>query len=98
MKIRKGAKLETDIISLIGMSCTGGVLLIWAKDTFGRKAEEGEERENVFDYLWGLYDYATGLLQKHEVVEEEETEQAWKTYTRQQEPLKVKPAKYEITI
>lgn len=45
MKIRKDGSLETDIISLIGMTCTCGALIVWAKETFSRDAEEEEGTE-----------------------------------------------------
>jgi len=43
MKIRKDDSLENDIISLIGMTCTGGALIAWAKETFKRDVEDIEE-------------------------------------------------------
>lgn len=45
MKIRKDDPLESDIISLIGMACTGGALFVWAKETFSSDAEDIEEIE-----------------------------------------------------
>lgn len=45
MKIRKDGSLETDIISLIGMTCTGCALFVWAKETFRRDLEDIEEEE-----------------------------------------------------
>lgn len=35
--------METDIISLIGMTCIGGALFVWAKENFRRDAEDIEE-------------------------------------------------------
>ena len=37
--------MESDIISLIGMTCTGCALIVWAKETFRRDVEEVEEEE-----------------------------------------------------
>jgi len=39
--------LENDIINLIGLTCTSGLLIIWANETFRRDLEEieGEEKE-----------------------------------------------------
>ena len=37
--------METDIISLIGMTCTCGALIVWARETFSRDVEEVEEEE-----------------------------------------------------
>jgi len=60
MKIRKDGSLETDIISLIGMACTGGVLVIWAKETFGNYLEVAEdveepEEEEETEQSWKKY-------------------------------------------
>ncbi|MEK3993740.1 hypothetical protein MKY29_03210 [Psychrobacillus sp. FSL K6-2365] len=99
MKIGKDEPLENDIISLVGMTCTGGALIIWAKETFGIKSEDDEKKENVFDYLGSLYAFASNLLNRErEDIEEEETEQPWKTYARQPDVNKIKPGKYEINI
>ena len=40
--------MENDIINLIGLTCTGGLLIIWAKETFRRDVEEIEEVENEY--------------------------------------------------
>lgn len=48
MKIRKDDPLENDIINLIGLTCTGGLLIIWAKETFRRDVEEIEEEETEY--------------------------------------------------
>lgn len=45
MKIRKDVSLESDIISLIGMTCTTGALFVWAKETFKRDVEVEENKE-----------------------------------------------------
>lgn len=45
MKIRKDYSLENDIISLIGMACTGGALIVWAKETFRGDTREIEEEK-----------------------------------------------------
>ena len=39
--------MENDIINLIGLTCTSGLLIIWANETFRRDLEEieGEEKE-----------------------------------------------------
>ena len=42
MKIRKEYPLENGIINLIGLTCTGGLLIIWAKETLRRDVEETE--------------------------------------------------------
>lgn len=45
MKIRKEDSMENDIISLIGMTCTCGALIVWARETFSRDVEEVEEEK-----------------------------------------------------
>lgn len=47
MKIRKDGPMETDIISLIGMTCTCGALIVWAKETFSRDVEEEETEQPI---------------------------------------------------
>lgn len=56
MKIRKDDPLESDIISLIGMTCTGGLLIIWAKESFRRDVEESEEEETETPIKPGKYE------------------------------------------
>lgn len=56
MKIRKDGSLETDIISLIGMTCTCGALIVWAKETFSRDAEEVKEEETETPIKPGKYE------------------------------------------
>ena len=48
MKIRKDDPMENDIINLIGLTCTGGLLIIWGKETFRRDVEEIEEEEKEY--------------------------------------------------
>lgn len=51
MKIRKDGSLETDIISLIGMTFIGGALIVWAKETFRRDVEDTEEEETEQPFI-----------------------------------------------
>lgn len=54
MKIGKDEPLENDIISLVGMTCTGGALIIWAKETFGIKSED-DEKKKMYLTILGVY-------------------------------------------
>lgn len=90
-----------DIINLVGMTFTGGLLTLWATKEFGPQPENEDEHPVLSKFLLGcfdLYDTVIYHLQNLFHTAAANIEEEWSGYVTEQDLPKVRPGKYEVFI